>query len=239
MIKPECLLFDCMETVIDVIKLPDSRLYAWWAYNGSGYEHLWDCFDSFADSYIEVKKQIDQSIKEYEEYNMLERFKLMLSKVLDKSFDASEALTAISQNYWNNYKENCYVDESVKSALSCLSKKYKCGIVSNFMVEGGIEELLKIHDIYKYFDFVVTSINIGWKKPHHEVYEKAHELAGVEKEQILFIGDNYICDYNGPVEYGFQAVLLDKNGTNTEANQKIKHIKELVVFLGDGVKLSL
>lgn len=231
MIKPKCLLFDCMETVVDVVTIPDLRLHAWWAYNGSGYEFLWDCFDSFADSYREAKIHIEQSRNIYEEYNIFDRFKLMLSKKQNESFDVAKVYNAISQNYWQKYKKNCYVDESVKSALSCLSKKYKCGIVSNFMVEGGIEELLKTHGIYKYFDFVVTSINVGWKKPHRIIYDKATELARVEKEQVLFIGDNYICDYDGPIKYGFHAVLLDKSGTNTEANRKIKHIKELVDFL--------
>ncbi len=59
----------------------------------------------------------------------------MLYKELNESFDAGNAITAISKNYWHNYKENCYVDESVKSTLSYLSKKFKCGILSNFMLK--------------------------------------------------------------------------------------------------------
>lgn len=231
-IKPECLLFDCMETVVDVIKIPDLRLYAWWAYNGSGYEYLWDSFDTFVDSYKEAKSRLEQSKHKYEEYNITERFKIMLSNKLNEGFDSDKAATAIFRNYWGNYKENCYVDESVKYTLPYLSKKYKCGILSNFMVMGGIEELLKIHGIDKYFDFVVTSINVGWKKPHPEVYNKALELAGTEKEQVLFIGDNYICDFDGPVKYGFQAVLLDKNDADTKAYKKIKQIKDLINYLG-------
>lgn len=46
----------------------------------------------------------------------------MLYKELNESFDAGNAITAISKNYWHNYKENCYVDESVKSTLSYLVK---------------------------------------------------------------------------------------------------------------------
>ena len=231
MLKSKCLLFDCMETVVDIVEKPDLNLYAWWAYNGSGYEYLWDSFNSFVIAYNAAKTQLELSRNKYEEYNIFERFRLMLSQNLIENFGANKVITAISQNYWYNYKANCFVDETVKSTLSYLCSNYKCGIVSNFMVEGGIEELLKIYGIDQYFDFVVTSINVGWRKPHPKIYDTALEFAKVQGEQVLFIGDNYICDYDAPVKYGFQAVSLDKDDVNRETNQKIKHIKDLVEFI--------
>ena len=41
MSKLKCILFDCMETVVDVVKIPDIRMYSSFAYFGSGYEDLW------------------------------------------------------------------------------------------------------------------------------------------------------------------------------------------------------
>jgi putative hydrolase of the HAD superfamily len=43
----EYIFFDCMETLIDLHKLPVAEDYAMWAYRGSGVESLWQDFDSF------------------------------------------------------------------------------------------------------------------------------------------------------------------------------------------------
>lgn len=175
------ILFDCMETVVDVIKEPGINDYAWWAYNGCGYEDYWAGFESFCHEYSQAKKEIESTIKQYEEYNMNDRFRLMTKRMGIREPTARTILSALSDNYWANYKSNCYVDISIKSTLDELSKRYKCGIVSNFMVDGGIEELLHDHGVSQYFNFVVTSIKVGWRKPHPAIYDAAVELANYRK----------------------------------------------------------
>jgi putative hydrolase of the HAD superfamily len=224
------ILFDCMETVVDVIKEPDFNDYAWWAYNGCGYENYWDGFESFCHEYSHAKKEIESTIKQYEEYNMVDRFKLMTKRMDLREQTAQKIVTALSDNYWVNYKSNCYVDISVKSTLAELSKKYNCGIVSNFMVYGGIEELLYDHGVSQYFSFVVTSIKVGWRKPHPAIYDAAVELAQLPKNEVLFVGDNYQCDYKGPIEYGFNAIHLDKKDIG-KAETRITALRELTEVL--------
>jgi len=220
------ILFDCMETVVDVVKEPDISDYAWWAYNGCGYEHYWTGFKSFCYDYSCVKEEIESMLTQYEESSMVDRFKLMVKRKEIPEPVAQKIVAAISENYWANYKSNCYVDNSVKSILAELSKKYDCGIVSNFMVDGGIEELLQDHGVAQHFNFIVTSIKVGWRKPHPAIYDFAVELAKLPKEQILFIGDNYQCDYEGPIKYGFKAIHLDKKNIG-KAENSINTLGEL------------
>lgn len=224
----KCILFDCMETVVDVMKIPDIRMYCAFAYFGSGYEELWRDFDSFIEDYNYARMKLEEDKLDYREYNLFDRFNFMVKQKLSSHVQIKEVTSAISANYWKNYKANCYVDNEVKAVLSELQSKYKCGIVSNFMVEGGIEELLNEFNIARYFDFVVTSINVGWRKPHREIYDTALKLSKVKKEEMLFIGDDYICDYIGPKEFGFDAVLLDKKNENG----KYRSLRELIEGIG-------
>jgi len=226
--KPKCILFDCMETVVDVKEIPDIRMYCAFAYFGCGYEKLWKDFDSFVEDYNFARAKLEEGQIEYKEYNLFDRFSFMVKQKLNSDDEIEEAVAAISANYWRNYKANCYVDEGVKDVLSQLQPKYKCGIVSNFMVESGIEELLNDFGVARYFDFVVTSIKVGWRKPHREIYDTALKLSEAEKEEILFIGDDYICDYIGPLEYGFNAVLLDKK----KKDGKFRSLRELIFETG-------
>lgn len=103
-----------------------------------------------------------------------------------------------------------------------------CGIVSNFMVENGIEELLSRFGVIQYFSFVVTSVGEGWKKPHSRIYDTAARLAKVANEKILFIGDNYECDYIGPRNYGFHSILLDKENRYPRVADSINSMDELL-----------
>lgn len=227
----KCILFDCMETVVDVIRKPDARLYSYWAYAGCGYESLWGSFAEFAESYGRIKNELGKYYKEFKEYNLFKRFEYLARELTNDKQVIEDVTEALARNYWQNYKANCIVHDAVKSILSELSAKYKLGIVSNFMVEGGIEELLAIHGIDKYFAFVVTSIKVGWRKPHHRIYDTALDFAKVSKEEILFVGDDYLCDYEGPVKYGFDAVLLDKEWIYSNAGKRIITLEQLGDYL--------
>jgi len=220
-----------METVVDVLEKPDMRLYAYWAYAGCGYESFWGSFDAFLDSYIKVKAELEKCLNAFEEFDLFKRFGHMVKQLTDDSSIIENVTKAVSKNYWRNYKSNCIVFNNVKSCLAELHEGYKLGIVSNFAVEDGIEELLEINGIGKYFDFVVTSIKTGWKKPHFKIYDTALELAKVTKEEILFVGDDYVCDYEGPKKYGFDAVLLDKDCNHGNVEKRIVTIDKLTGYL--------
>ncbi len=231
----KCILFDCMETVVDVFKLPDIRMYAWFAYKGCGYEDLWMDFDDFVQEYNAARIEMDKCRSKYEEYNIFDRFSFMVKQKLGEKDKVEEAVAGISDSYWANYKANCYVDDAVKATLADLHSRYRMGIVSNFMVDGGIEELLVIHGVERYFDFIVTSIKVGWRKPHRGIYDAALKLAEVPKDQILFVGDDYVCDYVGAIDFGFNAILLDKmkDRSNLVENAKrVQRLRDLSVWGG-------
>ena len=52
-----------------------------------------------------------------------------------------------------------------------------------------IEETLKSHDIFKYFDCIVTACEVNRGKPAPDVYLKAAEKLGVSPEQCLVFED--------------------------------------------------
>ncbi len=213
-----------METLIDLYKLPTQKDYARWAYNGSGVESLWEDFDEFFRYYYLSKKELFEKLPEHTEYEMRDRlFYLIRSSLPDLPVSIMEtSADKLYNNYWSNYKAGCYVRDEVRCALGNLSSTYKMGVVSNFMIMGGIEELLKTLDITQYFSFVVTSVSEGRRKPHPDIYRKALELSGTSPENVLFVGDDYINDYTAPQSLGMKAVYLDRSDSRPELNNRIK-----------------
>ncbi len=227
------LFFDCMETLVDLTELPQLKDYAMWAFDGSGEENLWSGFDNFFEHYIAARQSIAQEIYKDSEYEMLERMKRISALSLVDKPDAVIENTAhmLYTNYWKNYKAKCYVKNEVKNALDFLSKKFKLAVVSNFMVMDGIEELLIENEIFGYFDFVVTSIKTGWRKPNINIYNEAINKSGVNIEDITFIGDDYINDYITPREIGMRAILLDREQKHPEIAERVDSFEMLYGIL--------
>ncbi|WHH59481.1 HAD family hydrolase [Petroclostridium sp. X23] len=217
------ILFDCMETLVDLTELPGLKGYALWAYEGSGVEGLWDGFEDFYESYKYAIEVIANKLPQGKEYEVYERLQMVAGlKICNKDEQAVQKIAdCLYKNFWDTYKSKCYVRNDVKEIITELTKKYNLGVVSNFMVSGGIEELLKTNGIYKYFDFIITSINEGWKKPHYNIYKAAIDKADVPLSKILFVGDDFKNDYITPKELGLRTVLLDRA-------EKYLHVKHRV-----------
>jgi putative hydrolase of the HAD superfamily len=229
----QCVLFDCMETLIDLKELPTIREYALWAFEGSGQEHYWAGFDEFFESYKEAREKISNCLPQYKEYEIWERLKYVTRLKLNgaRNTEVCQVSSHLMDNFWHTYVSMVYVRNEVKTVLAHLSESRRLGVVSNFMVEDGIEQLLKQHGIFDYFDFVVTSIRVGWRKPHPEIYRVSIEKAQVDPGNILFLGDNYECDYLGPKKMGIRSLLLDRKGNFLDGTDRINNFFELLSLI--------
>mgnify|MGYP001181050476 CR=1 FL=1 len=227
------IFFDCMETLIDMVEIPTVFEYAKWAYEGSGLEDYWQNLEHFIDEYNIAAAKIKESLPEYKEYSTIERFILICenNEAVKSRIDPRTAAGKLNSNYWKTYISKCYIRQDVKEVLPSLKLKYGLGVVSNFMIPGGIEELLNIFSIGQYFKFVITSINMGWRKPHPAIYNAALKEASAVPERVLFIGDDYINDYDAPIKMGFNAVLLDKYNKYANVCNRIENFYQLKEIL--------
>jgi putative hydrolase of the HAD superfamily len=88
----------------------------------------------------------------------------------------------------------------------------KIGLVSNtiFPEKYHLEDL-KRFNLNEYFDFKIFSVSFGYKKPHPLIYQKAADLMGILPQEILFVGDRFLEDAEGPARFGFNSVLKYRN----------------------------
>lgn len=99
---------------------------------------------------------------------------------------------------------NAFADKGVPLAIcSNLAKPY--GVV--------IDRLLL------QFNFIqCLSYEVGAIKPEYEIYECIVGRSGIPAEQILFVGDTLLADYEGPIRYGFKALHLVRDA-RSEGNR--------------------
>lgn len=96
--------------------------------------------------------------------------------------------------------------DDVLPTLDVLAKQgVPLAICSNLAKPYGvvIDKLLPQFNFARYLSFEIGAI-----KPDRVIYESIVAATGLSPKQILFIGDTFLADYEGPAQFGFQAKHL-------------------------------
>jgi 2-haloacid dehalogenase len=94
----------------------------------------------------------------------------------------------------------------VPAALDRLRARYKLVVLSN-----GDPDMLETARQYHRvaFDQIISVAVAGAFKPHHATYEKAAALAGVRREEVLFVA-NHAFDCIGAKATGMRTAFIDR-----------------------------
>jgi HAD superfamily hydrolase (TIGR01549 family) len=75
----------------------------------------------------------------------------------------------------------------------------------------------------------ILSYEVGYLKPDDGIYDAILNRTGHRKESVLFTGDTFIADYEGPIRYGFHARHLCRTqGSHDQSIQSLKDILRLL-----------
>ena len=201
--------FDFFGTLVDHIADRDVCIL-------SMYKHLQKrgykiSYDDFRVNYQAVA--IEQSKFRYEtlrEVNnciwVANTLKRMGIKVEAYSPDISSAV----ENYFNPWKLVIFPD--TKMVLERLKEDFKISLVSNFTDSAFLRRSLSKVGIEKFFDHIIDSDAVGWRKPHPNIFKHFLRVSGVKAEEAIFIGDDLETDIKGAKDSGIRAVLLSRAG---------------------------
>ena len=94
--------------------------------------------------------------------------------------------------------------------LDYLVKNYSLHIITN-----GFQEVqhikLKNSGLSKYFNFIITSEEVGVKKPDPSIFIYALDLAKAKPEQSAMIGDDLFVDVKGAEAVGMRGIYFNPN----------------------------
>ena len=113
----------------------------------------------------------------------------------------------------------------VEDSLRELSQNFKLCVCSDSIVTPGtgLRQILEGHGLKKYFSAFAFSDEVGRSKPHHSMFDSAAGQLGVERHEIVHVGDRDQNDVKGPHAIGAKAVLFtaarpdDKDITTADA----------------------
>ena len=110
--------------------------------------------------------------------------------------------------YFSAFIAYCHPIPGTRQMLGALQGRYPLGLLSNFTHPPAARTILKRTGLNSFFDVVLISGDLGFRKPHPSVFRRLIEQLGVEKEQILFVGDDPEPDIEGAMRAGLNPLWM-------------------------------
>jgi len=108
--------------------------------------------------------------------------------------------------YFSAFLDFCNPVPETHAMLETLRCSYRLGLLSNFTHAPAALKLIDHLGLAEFFEVVLISGEMGFRKPHPLVFERLANALGVEGEQIIYVGDDVEADIAGALAAGIQPV---------------------------------
>lgn len=164
-----------------------------------------------------------------EKYATYTEYALRILKNAETPVAPDVALQILGKAFSIGFKFVAFGD-AVPALQSVKQRNLTAGVISNVgqEIDGYCIEM----GFAPYLDFKVTSYEVGYDKPHPQIFQQALEKAGVKADEALYIGDQYDQDVVGARGAGMKPILLERNGSSEKRDCPVIHsLSEINKFL--------
>ena len=175
-------------------------------------------------------------------WEQLELGRLTRAQVLENRFgvlfqklgvEADKALCA--KVYEKNLSQGHFFLPGAEEAVDRLSKKYRLFLASNgtASVQKG---RMTSANLYRFFEKVFVSQEIGHNKPSPEYFEAAFsQIPGFDKSKCLMVGDSLTSDIRGGINAGIRTCWVNPEGLSCREDirpdYEIQYLHQLEALL--------
>ena len=154
----------------------------------------------YADAYREQIRLL--GVNNAAIHDLLLRFQLCMEK---KGINPLPHARKLYQIYWDSIIDHMIPMEGVHDFIRLAKDKgIRLGLGTDMTTDIQYRKLEKIGMI-PYFDFIVTSEEAGFEKPHPYFFARCLQKAGCAPSECVMIGDNWDKDITGALGVGMKA----------------------------------
>jgi len=184
-------------------------------------------YEDFRRVYFEVRDRFyNETGDTLEEQDFAERITETLRLLGVQLPTEDKRVRETAEAFIDAFVDSITIDDYLPQLLEQLHTKCKLGIVSNMsFAEAGLRSLRRFN-IAKYFDTIIISGFVGWRKPSPKIFQEALKALNVKAEETVFVGDSLKADIEGAKKLGMETVLL------AEKNKKIPSTDTFQLYMG-------
>lgn len=122
-------------------------------------------------------------------------------------------------------------DDTVPALAQLRQRGLIIGLVSN--LDMTLQEFCPDFDLASHLDFVLVSHEVGFEKPHPEIFQAALGHAQTSAAEAIMVGDQYHSDIVGALGAGIKPLWLDRDGIFDDHVdcQRVRGLAEIVEHL--------
>ncbi len=219
--KYELILFDADGTLFDFEKASEEALKrAFQSFN----------LDNWNSEALVLYKKVNKQIWDEFELKQIsaadlkaERFRRFFIELSVKNVDPKD----FSDKYLLFLSEGGYLIEGAEELVKWCYGKFKLGIITNGLT---LVQKPRFRDsiLNKYFEHYIISEEIGFAKPHAEIFDHSfNKFDHTDKDSAIIIGDNLTSDIKGGNNYGIDTCWINQFGASKDSIIPTYEIKDL------------
>lgn len=171
-------------------------------------------YDEFLASWDGVCAALERDAEEsHVEYSMDQACSAFLQRALPQP-PAPATVELFRDTYVDEWNKGVHYIDGVVPMLEELAERHTLVLVTNTHHAAVIRGHLRQMKAEAVFRTVVTSVELGRRKPSPAIFRHALALSGGTAEASVYVGDTYTADYLGAAGAGIRCLLLDPERTH-------------------------
>ncbi|MGW0802663.1 HAD family hydrolase [Nonomuraea sp. NPDC002799] len=185
-------------------------------------------YEEFLAAWSGVSAEFDRlSDLDDHEFSMADAGTVFLTRALSREPSLAE-VEEFAARYVAEWSTGVHYLPGLAELIEGLSAEYRLAVVTNTHQPSLVPGHLEAMGLRSSFDAVVTSVEVGWRKPHPKIYAGALGLLGVAASSAVFVGDTYGPDFEGPERAGMTAFLIDPHrSAGIPAERRLESVFDL------------
>ena len=169
-------------------------------------------YQAFLSLWSEVSAEFDEVAEPtHREFSMLDLGRVFLRRAIATPADSIAG--DFVQTYVAEWNKGVRYFEELPAMLARLSRTFKLAVITNTHDADLVPFHLGRMGVTDLFGHVITSVEVGKRKPAPETFQHALGVLQVEAEDCIYVGDSYETDYAGARSAGIRGLLIDPRCT--------------------------
>ncbi|MBU1319665.1 MAG: HAD family hydrolase [candidate division Zixibacteria bacterium] len=116
---------------------------------------------------------------------------------------------------WQKYVS---LDPETPIVLNHLKSRVPVALISNFDHPPNVRATLSELSLTQYFDSIVISADVGFKKPDPRIFSVALKETGLRSDEVIYVGDTSE-DVDGAVAAGMKPILIQRRDESSKGDR--------------------
>ena len=130
--------------------------------------------------------------------------------------------------FFQDFIDTLELREGAKKLLRQTQKQIKVGLISNFTYAPAIYKSLRKMGICEFFNIVVVSQQVGWRKPSSHIFQFTLKCLKIQPYEAVYIGDSPNEDIKGAKEAGLKTVFVPSQFNSLKNLKESKQEPDLI-----------